>query len=235
MNAAPSPPALPTVLVINDEPPIRRLLRVTLEAAGYRVVDAANGKDGVLQCAQCRPAAVLLDLGLPDLEGVEVLRRIREWSQVPVIILSVRDGEEDKVSALDSGADDYVTKPFHSAELLARMRAALRHAQPQPASALFSAGTLEVDLARRIVRKAGREVRLTPIEYSILRLLVTHAGKVLTHRQLLTEIWGARAPDQTHALRVHVAHLREKLENEPSEPRWILTEPGIGYRLVERS
>lgn len=235
MSAVPPSPTLPTVLVIDDETPIRRLLRVTLEAAGYRVVDAVDGKDGILQCAQCRPSLVLLDLGLPDLEGVEVLRRIREWSQVPVLILSVRDGEDDKVRALDSGADDYVTKPFHSSELLARMRAALRHAQPQPAAALFSAGSLEVDLARRIVRKAGREIRLTPIEYSILRMLVTHAGKVLTHRQLLTEIWGARAPDQTHALRVHVAHLREKLEDETSDPRWILTEPGIGYRLVERS
>ena len=223
---------LHAALVIDDEPQIRRLLRVTLEASGYRVFDAATGQDGLVQAAQRRPDVILLDLGLPDLEGVEVLKRLREWSRVPVIILSVRDREDDKVAALDAGADDYVTKPFNSAELLARLRAALRHTQPQSVEAIFTSGSLEVDLSRRLVRKAGTEVKLTPIEYSLLRLLVTHAGKVLTQRQLLTEVWGAKAIEQTHYLRVHIAHLREKLEDNPSAPELILTEPAIGYRLV---
>src|SRR6185369_3474760 len=222
----------PIALVIDDEPQIRRLLRVTLEANGYRVFDAATGQDGVVQAAQRRPDAILLDLGLPDLEGVEVLKRLREWSHVPVIILSVRDREDDKVAALDAGADDYVTKPFNTAELLARPRAALRHVQPQGADAIFTSGNLEVDLSKRIVRKRGEEVKLTPTEYSLLRLLVTHAGKVLTHRQLLTEIWGAKAVEQTHYLRVHIAHLREKIENNASSPELIVTEPGVGYRLL---
>ena len=198
-----------TALVIDDEPQIRRLLRVTLEANGYRVFDAATGQDGLVETAQRKPDVILLDLGLPDLDGLEVLKRIREWSRAPVIILSVRDAEEEKVTALDSGADDYVTKPFNSAELLARLRAALRHGQPQGADAIFRTGDLEVDLARRVVLKKGVEVKLTPIEYSLLRLLVTHAGKVLTHRQLLTEVWGEKAAGQSHYLRVHFAHVRE--------------------------
>jgi len=222
-------------LVIDDEPQIRRLLRITLEANGYRVFDAATGHEGLVQAAQRKPDVILLDLGLPDLEGVDVLKRIREWSPVPVIILSVRDQEQEKVAALDSGADDYVTKPFNSAELLARLRAALRHGQPQGADAIFRAGHLEVDLSKRLVMKGGVEVKLTPIEYSLLRLLVTHAGKVLTHRQLLTEVWGAKAVEQSHYLRVHVAHLREKLEDNPSAPEIIITEPAVGYRLVLKS
>ncbi len=227
----PSKPAQ-TALVIDDEPQIRRLLRVTLEAAGYRVFDSATGQEGVLQAAQRKPDVVLLDLGLPDMEGTEVLKRIREWSRVPVIILSVRDQEDDKVATLDAGADDYVTKPFNSAELLARLRAALRHGQPQGADALFRTGNLEVDLSKRVVTKDGAEVKLTPIEYSLLRLLVTHAGRVLTHRQLLTEVWGAKAIEQSHYLRVHIAHLREKLEADPSAPALIITEPAVGYRLL---
>lgn len=219
------------VLVIDDEPQIRRLLRVTLEAESYRVFDAATGQDGLVQAAQRKPDVILLDLGLPDIEGVQVLKRIREWSAVPIIILSVRDHEEEKVAALDSGADDYVTKPFNSAELLARLRAALRHGQPQGADAIFRTGQLEVDLSKRLVLKSGVEVKLTPIEYSLLRLLVTHAGKVLTHRQLLTEVWGAKAVEQSHYLRVHVAHLREKLESNPAAPALIITEPAVGYRL----
>lgn len=224
---------IPVALVIDDEPQIRRLLRVTLEAGGYRVFDAATGNDGVVQAAQRQPDIVLLDLGLPDLGGVTVLKRLREWTRVPVIILSVRDQEEEKVAALDSGADDYVTKPFNSAELLARLRAALRHTQPQGVDAIFRAGQLEVDLARRRVLKAGTEVKLTPIEYSLLRLLVTHAGKVLTQRQLLTEVWGEKAVGQSHYLRVHIAHLREKLEANPAAPELILTEPAVGYRLAQ--
>src|SRR5882672_12315910 len=212
MNNKTTQPA-PVALVIDDEPQIRRLLRVTLEANGYHVFDAATGQDGVAQAAQRRPDVVLLDLGLPDLEGVEVLKRLREWSKVPVIILSVRDREDDKVAALDAGADDYVTKPFNSAELLARLRAALRHSQPQGVDAVFRTHNLEVDLSKRTVSKRGVEVRLTPIEYSLLRVLVTHAGKVLTHRQLLMEVWGTKAVEQTHYLRVHIAHLREKIED----------------------
>lgn len=231
MNAVQSKLA-PAVLVIDDEPQIRRLLRVTLEAAGYRVFDAATGQAGLVEAAQRQPEAVLLDLGLPDLDGLAVLGRLREWSRVPVIILSVRDREEDKVAALDQGADDYVTKPFATGELLARLRAALRHARPTDTGAIFTQGTLEVDLAARVVRKRGKEVKLTPTEYSLLRLFVTHAGKVLTHRLLLTEVWGPNAVEQTHYLRVHIAHLREKLEDDPAAPSLILTDSGVGYRLM---
>lgn len=230
-----TPKIMPIALVIDDEAQIRRLLRVTLEANGYRVFDAATGEDGVVQTAQRRPDVILLDLGLPDLEGTEVLKRLREWSRVPVIILSVRDREDDKVAALDAGADDYVTKPFNSAELLARIRAALRHAQPQAADTVFRSGDVEVDLSKRQVRKNNADVKLTPIEYSLLRLLVIHAGKVLTQRQLLTEVWGPKAVEQTHYLRVHIAHLREKLETNPSQPELIITESGIGYRLIPKN
>ena len=233
MSAEKSTPAS-VALVIDDEPQIRRLLRVTLEANGYRVFDAATGQDGIAQAAQRRPDVVLLDLGLPDLDGLEVLKRLREWNRVPVIILSVRDREDDKVAALDAGADDYVTKPFATGELLARLRAALRHLQPQGADAVFRSGDLEVDLSARVVRRRGQEVKLTPTEYSLLRLFVTHAGKVLTHRQLLTEVWGPKAVEQTHYLRVHIAHLREKIEAVPSQPELIRTEPGIGYRFVSQ-
>lgn len=220
------------VLIIDDEPQMRRLLRVTLEANGYVVIDAASGLDGIVQAAQCRPEVILLDLGLPDLDGVEVLKRIREWSRVPVIILSVRDRENDKIAALDAGADDFVTKPFGSGELLARLRTALRRGQPQPVEAIFRAGDLEVDLSARQVRKKGQEVKLTPTEYSLLRLLVIHAGKVLTHRQLLAEVWGPNAVEQTQYLRVHIAHLREKLEDDPARPQFLITEPAVGYRAV---
>src|SRR5262245_29579643 len=219
-------------LVIDDEPQIRRLLRVTLEANGYRVFDAANGNDGLAQAAQRRPDAILLDLGLPDLDGLTVLKRLREWSRIPVIILTVRDGEEDKINALDAGADDYVSKPFSTGELLARLRAALRHGQGAITDAVYRNGDVEVDLASRVVRKRGEEVKLTPTEYALLRLFVTHRGKVLTHRQLLTEVWGANSGEQTHYLRVHIAHLREKIEKDPSLPALIVTEPGVGYRLV---
>jgi two-component system KDP operon response regulator KdpE len=220
------------VLVIDDEPQMRRLLRVTLEANGYVVFDAASGQDGIVQAAQCRPEVILLDLGLPDLDGVEVLKRIREWSRVPVIILSVRDRENDKIAALDAGADDFVTKPFGSGELLARLRTALRRGQPQPMEAIFRTGDLEVDLSARLVRKKGQEVKLTPTEYSLLRLLVFHAGKVLTHRQLLAEVWGPNTVEQTQYLRVHIAHLREKLEDDPARPQFLITEPAVGYRAV---
>ena len=218
-------------LIIDDEAQIRRLLRVTLEANGYRVFEAETAREGIAETAQRRPDVVLLDLGLPDADGVTVLKRLREWTRVPVIILSVRDREEEKIAALDAGADDYVTKPFSTGELLARMRAVLRHIEPAGADAVFHSGDLEVDLAAHVVRKAGRELKFTPIEYSLLRLLVTHAGKILTHRQLLTDVWGPNAVDQTHYLRVHIAHLREKLEDNTGQPRFIVTEPGVGYRF----
>jgi two-component system KDP operon response regulator KdpE len=223
----------PMVLIIDDEPQIRRLLRVTLEGHGYGVCDADSGSDGLVQAAERRPGAVLLDLGLQDMDGMSVLRRLREWSRVPVIVLTVRDREDDKIAALDAGADDYITKPFSTGELLARLRAALRHAEGPGPEARFRVGNVEVDLAARVVRKRGREVKLTPIEYDLLRILGTHAGKVVTHRQLLMEVWGPRAGDQTPHLRVHIAHLRSKIEDDPAEPRLVITEPAIGYRLVD--
>jgi two-component system KDP operon response regulator KdpE len=223
----------PAALIIDDELQIRRLLRVNLEANGYRVLEAATGQEGITQAAQWRPEVVILDLGLPDMDGVTVLKRLREWSRVPVIVLSVRDREEDKVAALDNGADDYVTKPFSTAELLARLRVAQRHAQPGAQVSHFRTGQLEVDLAARVVKFKGNEVRLTATEYALLRLFIQHAGKVLTHRHILHEVWGPNAVEQTHYLRVYIAHLREKLETEPSKPRLILTEPGVGYRLLE--
>ncbi|HEX4263146.1 MAG TPA: response regulator [Verrucomicrobiae bacterium] len=222
-------------LVIDDEPQIRRLLRVTLEANGYQVVDAATGQEGLVQAAQCRPNIIVLDLGLPDMDGVSVLKRLREWSRVPIIILSVQDRDAEKAAALDAGADDYVTKPFGSAELLARLRVALRHSEKQSEPPVFQSGQLVVDLADRRVTVAGKEVSFTATEYNLLRLLVRHAGKVLTHRFLLREIWGPNAENQNHYLRVYVARLREKLEADPGRPALLLTEPGIGYRLVEKS
>ena len=225
-------PYQPTVLVIDDEVQIRRLLRVTLEANGYRVLEAATGSDGIVEAAQRKPDAVVLDLGLPDLDGLTVLKRLREWSRVPVLILTVRDADDEKVAALDSGADDYVTKPFSTAELLARLRTALRHAQPLPENAVFHSGDMEVDLSSRRITVRGKEVKLTPTEYSFLRLLVRNAGRVVTQRQILTEVWGPNAVEQTQYLRVYAAHLREKLEADPSRPELILTEPGVGYRLI---
>ncbi len=227
-----STPLKPLVLIIDDEVQIRRLLRVCLEGNGYRVAEAANAAEGLNAAAQSRPDAVVLDLGLPDSDGVTVLKRLREWSQVPVVVLSVRDREEDKIKALDNGADDYVTKPFGGGELLARLRVALRHSQPLTETALFVSGPLQVDLAARLVKTNGKEVKLTATEYALLRLFVKHAGKVLTHQQLLREVWGPNYLEQTQYLRVYVAHLREKLEPEPSKPSLLLTEPGIGYRLV---
>ena len=221
-------------LIIDDEPQIRRLLRVTLEANGYQVVEAATGEEGMVQAAQCRANVILLDLGLPDMDGLAVLKRLREWSAIPVIILSVRDRESEKAAALDAGADDYVTKPFGSTELLARLRVALRHSGKENEEPIFRSGNVVIDLADRRVTVGGKEVSLTATEYNLLRLLVRHAGKVLTQRFLLREVWGPNAENQTHYLRVYVARLREKLEVNPSEPSMLLTESGIGYRLVEK-
>lgn len=224
----------PVALVVDDEGQIRRLLALILEANGYVVVEAANGRDGLVQAATRRPEVVVLDLGLPDMDGVEVVKRLREWSRVPVVVLSVRDREQDKVAALDEGADDYLTKPFGAAELLARLRVAQRHSQPSAEAAVFRSGALEVDLVARLVTVGGREVRLTATEYAFLRLLVQHAGKVLTHRQILQAVWGPGYAGQTHYLRVYVARLREKLESVPARPDLIATEPGVGYRLLIR-
>jgi two-component system KDP operon response regulator KdpE len=221
----------PVALVIDDEVQIRRLLRVVLESADYQVHEAETAAQGLTDAATRRPDVVLLDLGLPDSDGVNVLRRLREWSQVPVIVLSVRDDEEGKVAALDAGADDYVTKPFSSAELLARLRAAQRKTRPEEDISRFKSGDLIVDLTARVVSRAGHEVKLTATEYALLRLFVRHAGRVLTHRQILREIWGPKSEEHRQYLRVYVTHLRQKIERDPAAPELVKTEPGIGYRL----
>jgi two-component system KDP operon response regulator KdpE len=221
----------PVALVIDDEVQIRRLLRVVLESADYQVHEAETATQGLTDAATRRPDVVLLDLGLPDSDGVNVLRRLREWSQVPVIVLSVRDDEEGKVAALDAGADDYVTKPFSSAELLARLRAAQRKTRPEEEISRFKCGDLIVDLTARVVTRAGHEVKLTATEYALLRLFVRHAGRVLTHRQILREIWGPKSEEHRQYLRVYVTHLRQKIERDPAAPELVKTEPGIGYRL----
>ena len=226
-----STPHSPVVLIIDDEVQIRRLLRVTLEGNGYRVFEAASGQEGLVEAAQRHPDIVVLDLGLPDMDGRTVLQRLREWSEAPVLVLSVREGEEDKVDALDHGADDYMNKPFSTAELLARLRAARRRATPVADNAVFHSGHLQVDLSSRLVTHKGKEIKLTPTEYSLLRLLVRNAGKVVTHRQILKEVWGPNYGEQTHYLRVYMAHLREKLEADASRPELLLTEPGVGYRM----
>lgn len=229
----PSAPS-PTLLIVDDERQIRRLLRVTLESGGYAVREAENATLGLQEIAHAAPDAVILDLGLPDLDGVQVIRRLREWSRVPVLVLSVREAEEAKIAALDAGADDYLTKPFGGRELLARVRAILRRKTGGAAEpAVVTVGDIEFDLAGRIVRRGGIEVHLTAKEYAFLRLLVQHRGKVVTHRQILREVWGPAAEERTDYLRVHMAHLRQKLEAQPDTPRHLRTESGIGYRLVE--
>ncbi len=220
------------VLVVDDELSIRRFLRISLETHDYRVYEAASGGEALAKAAQVRPEVIILDMNLPDMEGVEVLRRLREWTSAPVIILSVRDADRDKVAALDAGADDYLTKPFSTDELLARLRVARRHAQPAPAEPVLTFGAVQIDLARRAVSLSGEPVKLTPTEYALLRLLAQHAGRVLTHRQILKEVWGPQYVDETHYLRVYFAQLRQKLEANPALPRLIVTEPGVGYRLV---
>ncbi len=219
------------ILVVDDETAIQRFLKTILEGAEFRVHQAENGRLALAATATVRPDLVLLDLGLPDMEGGEVIRRIREWSPVPIIVLSVRAREDDKVGALDAGADDYLTKPFGSGELLARIRVALRHAVQKVPEPVYRAGDLEVDLGLRKVLVQGKEVQLTPTEYDLLRLLVSHAGKVLTHRQILREIWGSTYLEQPHVLRVNISNLRRKIESNPTRPRYILTEVGVGYRL----
>ena len=223
-------PAL-SALIIDDEKQIRRLLRLALEGADHKVYEADTGHAGLMEIVNRRPDVVLLDLGLPDIEGEKLLRRLREWSDVPVLILSVRDDPEEKVAALDAGADDYVTKPFDTAELLARVRAAQRRSLTETGNPVFNSGVLYIDFAARQVKIGGEEIRLTPTEYSLLRVLVQNAGKVVTHRQLLRTIWGEKSESQAQYLRVYVTHLRKKLEARRDTPRLIKTEVGIGYRL----
>ncbi len=219
------------VLVVDDEPAIQRFLHMALSAEGYSVFAAVSGGEALSAVVAHRPDLIILDLGLPDMDGSEVTRRVREWASVPIIILSVRGQESDKIEALDAGADDYLTKPFGAGELLARMRVALRRAPPSDSAPVFTSGELSVDVARRLVTVAGREVQLTPTEYDLLRVLVTHAGMVLTHHQILRQVWGAGYEQEAHMLRVNVSNLRRKIEPDPSRPTFILTEPGVGYRL----
>ena len=225
----------PVVVLIEDEPQIRRFLRATLTGQGYRLFEATSGADGLVEVGSRQPDVVIVDLGLPDTDGLDVIRRIREWTDVPIIVLSARGQERDKVAALDAGADDYVSKPFGAGELLARIRVALRHtagASHESDDAVFKVGELQVDLLRRQVLVSSKEIHLTPIEYKLLTMLVRHAGKVVTHQQLLREVWGPAHTDQAHYVRIYMAHLRHKLEAEPARPRYLLTEPGVGYRLT---
>ncbi|HTB84836.1 MAG TPA: response regulator [Candidatus Sulfotelmatobacter sp.] len=221
----------PLVLIVDDETQIRRLLTITLEASGYWVLAATNGQEGLVLAAQHKPALIILDLGLPDVSGQETLKRLREWSQAPVIILSVQNDEKGKVAALDAGADDYVTKPFNTDELLARMRVALRRSTGKDDESAFQAKNLVIDFSSRRVTVSGKEIKLSKTEYELLRLLTRHAGKVLTHGQILREVWGPNHENDTHYLRVYVAHLREKIEVDPQNPELILTDLGVGYRF----
>jgi two-component system KDP operon response regulator KdpE len=225
-------PAKSRVLVIDDEVQVRRLLRLTLENAGYAIWEAGTGQAGLAEIVQRQPEVVILDLGLPDMPGVDVLRRMREWSRIPVLILSIFGQEENKIAGLDAGADDYLTKPFGGGELLARVRALLRRQLPGEAGGVVRFGSVEVDFARRSVTKSGVRVRLTVKEYGLLRLLLTHADRVVTHRQMLNEIWGPSAEERTHYLRIFMLRLRRKLEDEPDNPKHLLTESGIGYRFI---
>lgn len=220
------------VLVIDDEQGIRRFLRTSLTTHGYAMYEASNGQEGLQSVPVVRPDVIILDFGLPDLDGVDVTRSLREWTQTPILILSVREQESDKIAALDAGADDYLTKPFGVGELLARMRAALRRTNTGETGSVFTAGDLEVDLTRRIVRLNSKDVQLTPTEYDLLKAFVRHSDRVLTHRQLIREVWGGTCyENDMHLLRVNVSNLRRKLETDPARPRRILTEPGVGYRL----
>jgi two-component system, OmpR family, KDP operon response regulator KdpE len=226
----------PLVLVIEDEPQMRRFLRASLTSHGFQVVEAAAAKEGTALATSHNPEIILLDLGLPDADGMALTRELREWARMPIIVISARGREADKVEALDSGADDYLTKPFGVNELLARIRVALRHAQQARGvtETVVEIGPLRVDFGRREVTLDGRELHLTPIEYRLMALLASHAGKVLTHRQILNEVWGPGHAEQTHYLRVYMAQLRRKIEQDPARPKLLATEPGVGYRLRDR-
>jgi two-component system KDP operon response regulator KdpE len=222
------------ILLIEDEPQLRRFLRASLQSEGYRLVEAETGQEGLRQAASCNPELVLLDLGLPDLDGLEVIKKLREWTSLPIIILSARGQDQDKIRALDLGADDYLTKPFSAGELLARIRVGLRHSAGQGTGQkepVFTFDNLKVDLSKRQVFLDEKEIHLTPIEYRLLNVLVQHAGKVITHSQLLREVWGPQYIDQISYLRVYMTQLRHKLEKDPTRPRFFINEPGIGYRF----
>lgn len=221
-----------SIVVIEDDAPIRRFLRSTLEAEAFTVFETGSGREGLQLAATRKPEMLILDLGLPDMDGIDVIRDLRAWNQIPVLVLSAREAENEKVAALDAGADDYLVKPFGTAELLARVRVALRHARrSDDGEVVFSFGDVHLDLAARLVQKGNAEIHLTPIEYRLLTTLVAHAGKVLTHRQLLREVWGPNSVEHSHYLRIYMAQLRQKLENDPARPRHLLTETGVGYRL----
>ena len=226
------------VLVVEDEPQMRKFIRASLSSHGYRIIEAERASEAVMLTTSHNPALVLLDLGLPDANGIDLTKQLREWSRVPIIVISARGREDDKVAALDAGADDYLTKPFGVNELLARMRVAQRHAHgpdaPAPAQ-VFEFGELRIDLLRREVTRSGQAVHLTPIEYKLLVLFAQHAGKVLTHRQILKEVWGPAYATQTHYVRVQMAELRKKIETDPARPKLLVTEPGVGYRLRDRA
>jgi two-component system, OmpR family, KDP operon response regulator KdpE len=224
----------PVVLVIDDEVQIRRLLQLTLESDGYKVLKAETGEEGVRRAAMDRPELVLLDLGLPDIDGTAVLKRIREWATFPIIILSVRNSEREIIACLDAGADDYLVKPYRSGELLARVRAAIRHRPSTRTESAFQTGDLEVDLVARTVKKSGELVKLTVTEYNLLSLFVRNAGRVLTHRYILEQIWGPTFVEETEYTRVYVGQLRKKIEADPATPKLLITESGIGYRLVDQ-
>jgi two-component system, OmpR family, KDP operon response regulator KdpE len=219
------------VLIVDDEQAIRRFLRTSLTAHGYEVVEAANGEEAILQTINARPELIILDLGLPGISGLEVTRRIREWTQTPIVILSVQNQDSDKIAALDAGADDYLSKPFSVGELAARLRVAMRHAHQEEPELVFESGKLRVDLTARLVFLGEEEVQLTPTEYDLLRVLIRYAGRVLTHQHLLKEVRGTGYQTETHLLRVHMSNLRRKIEEDPANPQYILTEPGVGYRL----
>lgn len=223
------------ILLIEDEKQIRRFLRMTLEAEGHTVTEASSGKQGILEAGRCRPDLVILDLGLPDIDGVEVVRQLRTWTEIPIVILSARSDEGQKVCALDMGADDYLTKPFGNPELMARIRVHLRkrvNGMADASSQLFQFGDISVDFPQRRVSRAGKAVHLTPIEFKLLSAMVLGAGKVLTHSYLLREVWGAGHAERAHYLRIYMGHLRQKLEDDPARPAHIVTETGVGYRLL---
>jgi len=228
--------ASPVVLLVEDEAQMRKFVHLALEAQAYRVIEVESGRDALQQAAAYTPDIVLLDLGLPDMDGLDVVRRLREWSAVPILVISARGREQEKVEALDAGADDYLTKPFGTAELMARVRVALRHASrsPQdPTSSVVTVGELKIDLMKRLVFVDDREVHLTPIEYKLLATLMNHAGRVMTHKQLLDQVWGPGHSHQMQYLRVYMTQLRQKLERNPARPKYLLTEPGVGYRIKE--
>lgn len=222
------------VLIVEDDPPLRRFLRTALTAHPYRVIEAATLGEAMIAVTTHNPEAVLLDLGLPDGDGLTFVQRVREWSALPILVISARGREADKIGALDAGADDYLTKPFATGELLARLRVALRHASHGAAGeAVIEFGMIRVDLARHVATRGGEEVRLTPTEFRLLALLVRNPGRVLTHQQVLREVWGPNQSSHVHYVRVYMAELRRKLEDDPARPRWLLTEPGLGYRLAD--